>query len=306
MFEEYFSGDMEDRDASQLGAHLASCTECRRRAGDISDGLLGMDAWIQETQFAAKSRQDRYDQPLAAKPVSTRSSDLAVASRRSWFPAGPVARLRFAAIGLAAALLIVFPVTIWLALRNHGLQSQLTKAKQDQAYALEVELKLREQLAGLGQRHDANNTHDLNTFFQSPAGNSNRLVAINLKPSLGRSTADAAASCIISAQTVSVHATLYLEYDRSISYVASLRTPENVQILQQPDLRSQPAPNGGNTVAVEIPARLLTPGAYMIRLEGLDARKQREDVGDYYFQVARQYRKGRSSYLWDTKTNPPQ
>jgi hypothetical protein len=267
--------------------------------------LLGIDAWIQETQFAAKSRLDPYEQRLAAVSVSNSSSTIALAPRRLWFPVEPVARFRFVAIGLAVALLIVLPVMTWLAIANHGLRGQLTKANQDQAHSRQVEQELREQL-GWGQRNDSNNSPNVTTV-QPAAGSSNRVVSLNLKPSLGRSaTGDAEASCIISAQTVSVHATLYLEYDRSISYVASLRTPENVQILQRSDLRSQHAANGGNTVAVEIPARLLTPGAYMIRLEGLDARKQREDVGDYYFQVARQYRKGRSSYLWDTKTNPPQ
>ena len=83
-------------------------------------------------------------------------------------------------------------------------------------------------------------------------------------------------------QTVRVE--LVLEEDRFDSYAAELQDVEGRALWREEALRSKAAASG-QTVALNVPARLLPPGDYVVILHG-ERRDKTSEINNYTFTVA--------------------
>jgi anti-sigma factor RsiW len=69
-------------------------------------------------------------------------------------------------------------------------------------------------------------------------------------------------------------------------YSAILQTPEGTQLWKQAEVRVRPSHTGKST-AIRVPAKLMPPGDYVLRLDGVSPSGESVEVSDSYFRVAR-------------------
>ena len=68
------------------------------------------------------------------------------------------------------------------------------------------------------------------------------------------------------------------------TFQALLQTAENKEVLTLSNLKDQRV-DGERLVIIYLPARILTPGDYQLRLSGLTRNNQPEYLGRYTFRI---------------------
>jgi hypothetical protein len=115
-----------------------------------------------------------------------------------------------------------------------------------------------------------------------PAAPPPRVATFILASSLTRSRDDT--QTLIIDRDVAVRLELQLETGDYRSYRAVLRTAEGGERWNRDQLRSERT-TAGEAVVVTLPAGLLTGQDYTIRISGVTAQGQTDEVGSYYFRV---------------------
>ncbi|HKQ50781.1 MAG TPA: hypothetical protein VJT74_00330 [Pyrinomonadaceae bacterium] len=123
---------------------------------------------------------------------------------------------------------------------------------------------------------------------QAPAASagyhaSSAIFMIPLKPNLVRDTGENRGAVLpVNVQIVQLR--LETATNKYQSYRAVLQTAEDVELGTINDLRTNTTGLGGQII-VNLPRKYLPPAGYQIKLSGLNAAGQYEDVGLYPFQI---------------------
>jgi len=109
-----------------------------------------------------------------------------------------------------------------------------------------------------------------------------RLLAIELTSGLSRGDDQIKTFSVTSAETVELDLRIDPSYDYQ-RYRGVLQTVDGTEKFQEDGAKIN-SPSGA-IVALRIPARLLPPGSYSVKLSGLNRQGQYEDLGRYSFRV---------------------
>ncbi len=122
---------------------------------------------------------------------------------------------------------------------------------------------------------------------QSPRARS-AIASLTLSPDLVRSAGEAH-RLVLTRGTDTVRLRLALKADDSYqSYRASLQTVEGKDIWGRPARSAQSSRSGAKAVTLQLPARLLPTGDYILMLSGITARGSVESVAEYYLKVEKE------------------
>jgi hypothetical protein len=118
-----------------------------------------------------------------------------------------------------------------------------------------------------------------------PWSRSTVIPAFLLAPGLVRS--GGGMTVVRAGQAQSVRIQFLLESDEYQRYHASIETPEGRNIFSGAALRPMSSAEG-RTVPLTVPATVLTPGDYIVRLSGANQGVAGESVAEYPFRVAKE------------------
>ena len=119
----------------------------------------------------------------------------------------------------------------------------------------------------------------------APAETASSVLAFALSPGLTRD-GGGAKTLEIPQVTRTVQLQLNLENADYQKYSVLLQTPEGEDVWKQNGLRSKGAGNA-KAVFVDVPASLLSPRDYVVRVTGVNEAGASEDVAEYAFRTAR-------------------
>jgi hypothetical protein len=111
------------------------------------------------------------------------------------------------------------------------------------------------------------------------------IATVFLTPGSLRSGGGSKSRLIIGPETTAARVQLALEKNEYPAYSATIKTVNGATVHRQSQLRARTA-GAGPVLLVSIPARLLSPGDYVVHLDGLTASGQVESVSDYSFRVS--------------------
>jgi hypothetical protein len=67
-----------------------------------------------------------------------------------------------------------------------------------------------------------------------------------------------------------------------------VQTVEGREVLTSRELKTETADTPENTLSLDVPAKLLSPGDYQLKLSGSRASGDSEELGRYNFRVVKQ------------------
>jgi anti-sigma factor RsiW len=274
LIDDYVRGNLQAVDREQFERRYLSSPERFRRvqfAGTMLSSLYGAQA-----TGGPESARERRRLRLLTKFA---------ASLSSW---------RLGSAALASLALILMAAVVLLGLECLRLRQRLTASEQVIASESQREQELERQLAD--QRAASSQlAKDLDTLRtqheQKQDGpqsiKSSRIVAaFTLRLGLIRGTGDPQILAIAPRAEV-VELKLDLTSVDFRKYSATLRTPEGTMVWKKAQVEVHSSQTGGR-IAVRIPARLLPPGDYILRVDGMSPTGKSVEVGDSYFRVARE------------------
>jgi hypothetical protein len=208
---------------------------------------------------------------------------------------GMLARARLgAAPALASLALILAAAVVLLGLESVRLRQRLTATEHRAAYESLRNQELERELDG--QRATSSQlTRELDELRnlqngqeqQSPpsAPLSPIVAAFTLRAGLVRGSGEA--QVLVVPPTADV-IELRLEVSKADfrRYSATLTTPEGTVVARQTQIRAHVSGNG-TRIAVRVAARLLAPGDYILRVDGVNAAGETGEASESYFRVAR-------------------
>lgn len=210
---------------------------------------------------------------------------------RSWLSL-PVAQQPALRLSLAAGLLVLALAGSWLILEHLRLRHRLEQAEAERAALRQEEQSLRRQVEEhrargaqlreeLERERNARRTREQVPTAPQPPQTS--FASFILTPGLVRDL-DEAERLVIPPGTDWLRLYLELEDDERQSYRAVLRAAGGEEVWSQGGLKARPIRNG-RALVLRVPARLLDRGDYLLKLQGLTAAGNLEDVDDYSFRV---------------------
>ncbi len=201
------------------------------------------------------------------------------------------------AYSLAGALLLVLGGT-WLIFRNWQLQNQLAQISAQQSAGLRSEQDLRRQLqeqrAGTMElARELQQERDQRAMLErkassSIASNQDRLapiISLVLTPGLVRGQETTKKALVPSGATL-IRLELHFPVNDYRSWRAALHNSEGAELSRQSLLNGRSA-GGGGIVVMDLPAEALPGGDYYVKLSGTAGSGEFEDIGKYYFRVAK-------------------
>jgi hypothetical protein len=229
--------------------------------------------------------------------------------RTSWLePLAAFFRRPVVGLSLAAVLLLAISLSVWMAIQNRRFLNQIAQLEAQKTLPpAPPPQDLQEQLAAERQR-SADLADELRRAQEQRASVERNLEVI--KKQMERTTAPESPPRTSVAAVVSFLLTtggsrdsgegnkisvprgareIRLQLDLAAndykSYRALLKTVDGQkELLSRKMLRAQ-AGRGGITVAVNVPAKLLSRGDYQIQLSGKNSTDEYEDIDKYYFRV---------------------
>ena len=193
---------------------------------------------------------------------------------------------------LAAAAIVMTLGVSWSTLSLWRLKDEVEQMRVQQITVQTSEQNLKQQLAE-EQSRNQNLTEQLQQQQQTRAtleeqvGSLQRpiTVAFALAPGLVRDFG-AMKKLAVPPAAMLVQLSLSLEGENYQSYRARLDGASGEEVISQNRLALER--REGNAIAVvTIPARLLAPGDYIVKLSGMKSDGSSEDIGKYYFRVSR-------------------
>jgi hypothetical protein len=121
--------------------------------------------------------------------------------------------------------------------------------------------------------------------LQNRAGQGSNAIAVSLAPGRLRGTGETK-RVVIAPDVSTVRLQLELAADQYQSYQAVVQTDEGSEVFASDKLKPEAA-ESERIVAFDLPASLLRSGDFQVKLRGLSDGGNLEDVGNYYFRVAR-------------------
>jgi hypothetical protein len=119
----------------------------------------------------------------------------------------------------------------------------------------------------------------------TPQSGTGKVLAVELVPGLGRGDGETK-QITVTSDTTTVQLQLRIPNDVAYqTYRAILQTSDGREISRQDRLRLDPTSNG--RVICPIPANLLKPSQYDLKLSGINQQGVYEDIARYYFRVTR-------------------
>lgn len=118
-----------------------------------------------------------------------------------------------------------------------------------------------------------------------PQPGTGKVLAVELVPGLSRSDGEMK-QVTVPADTGTVQ--LQLRIPNGLAkqvYRAILQTSDGRELFRQDDIRRDPASN--DRVICPIPANLLKPSDYNLKLSGINQQREYEDIAHYYFRVTK-------------------
>jgi hypothetical protein len=189
----------------------------------------------------------------------------------------PHASLRWISLAqpLAAAVLLGMVVGVsWLLFANHALRAELQAAHQQQATAVQEAAGLRQQVDVL--------TSELNTAGQHVSSDQDS-VSFTLTADASRGSGETAR---LAMPSTAAFAVLHLVFpaDTFSSYHVFAETAGGKQVWEQEQAGSARIGAQNKEIVIALPAELLKPGDYVLRITGGNGHKT-EDVTAYSFRV---------------------
>jgi hypothetical protein len=172
-----------------------------------------------------------------------------------------------------------------LRLRRALVTSQETLASQSQKES-ELERQLTEQRAStehLAKDLEALRSGNAQEQTSSLRGLAPIIASFILRPGLLRSGGEPQRLLIPAGADV-IELRLNLRSLDFKEYTGNLLTPEGAVIWKQPTIKIRPSQTGG-TAFMRVPSKLLPPGDYLMRVDGISPLGEAIEVSDCYFRV---------------------
>ena len=197
-------------------------------------------------------------------------------------------------LALAAAVLVIVVGGLWFILETARLRNQVEQIQAERAEILKREQELHQRIAEQGanserlaaelqrERSERELLEQETARAQQSALNT---VAFTLIPGLVRG-ADEPRKLIIPRGAELVRINLDFEQGDYKNYRAVLETVDGKRILRSGPLITR-SNKSGKIVTLELPARLLTKGDYIVMLSGVSAGGNLEPVDEYYLDVVK-------------------
>jgi len=288
LVDSYVNGELDGPELARFEAHYLA-SPWRREKVEVARGIQRLGAADSGTHFLANEKETE--------------------PKRSFFSGlfGPVLQW-----GLAAAVILLAVVTVFLWSNNRRLKQQveetasITNASQEKQHELERQLQSIKQAgdqtnqdiaaavserdrlqAELDQAKAASPTRNDSANRQAPVNNSPGpfVASFALTPSLRDNGQPQRIS--IPANTARVAFHLKLEPNDFSSFRAILKDPNSGSTLWQSGTLKAAKRGQNSSLAVSLPARLLSSKIYTISLSGISADNTKELFSDYTFQVVR-------------------
>ncbi len=282
LIDEYVRGQMSENDRRRFEQRFLVSESRRKRVG-FARAL---------TRVMAETRVTERETPtvVAAPVVSWR--DALAAFIHGLHPAGKLA--------LAAAMLLILIGGAWLITETLRLRSQLTNLqaqRQGDRQALErqveVERKRSEELAAQLEREKQQRAqtdeslHRLSETVNRPDETPRPIIAsLMLLPGMSRG-ASTQPKLVLPANASVTQIQIGLEPEEEFkNFGVELRTISGRSVWTRDHLTARNT-RGGRIVRLTLPASVLGSGEYELRLKGVNATGETEDVGFYYFAVTK-------------------
>jgi hypothetical protein len=267
---DYLLGRLPDAESERLDELSITEDACAERIREVEHDLV--DAYARGELHGATLElfRSRYlatprgrEMTRFAEALQSHEPTTVVRGERRW-------RERLA---LAAAVLVLATASVWLLLDNRTLRARVTSAESARD---ERERQLREAERGR-PASAAPPTTD--------AGAAPAVATLVLAPQLRGAGQLPTVSLTNGAQELPVQ--LDLEPVDYPSYTASLLASSGDRQLWLADRLIARTVGGRQTIDLRVPATLLNPQEYLIRISGVPARGGSEIVGEYRFKVVR-------------------
>jgi len=187
----------------------------------------------------------------------------------------PIMRVAMGALAVA-----MLAATTWLIAANRQLHRDIDSLQAQQAESWQREQALRRQIADLNTQPRETTVpthHDL------PEPD---IISLVLTPGMGRSSGEPKA-LVLPPATLMVRLQLLIAHDDYPAYRATVETAEGSRVWQKKGIKSQTGREGARSVTLGLPPEALKPGDYLVKLGGVSASGQIDDVEDYRFLIAR-------------------
>jgi hypothetical protein len=183
------------------------------------------------------------------------------------------------AIAAAAVLILLMGGNLWFVGWNYRLQGQLDQVRAQQGREEQSRQQLQGQLPGLT---DQANT--LQRMLDAQQGGAVQLPTFGLTPGRLRGPGSSLVRVVVPAGAAHIRLQLQLPGDDASLYRAVLSVDAGAYIWFQSKLNAES--NGGrDIVTVLLPAQVLAPGDYQLKLSGTAAQGALEVIATYSFRV---------------------
>ncbi len=220
--------------------------------------------WHEKVEFERSLMNHVSSMPV---PVVSDVAPPSVAGNRVYRPMGAfMPTLRIAAV--AIWLFIVVVGGAWLITNNVRLRQALAQAESQNLELRRRTAELQQQLAALA----ANPPLSMMPFV--------------LTTHLVRDTTHQK-PLVIPSGVSSVPMQLVLDKDNFPTYDAALETAEGNRLWEQKELKTQTTADGKHLIALDLPANLLPPATYILKLNGTSPNHRPREVAVYIFRAAK-------------------
>jgi hypothetical protein len=287
----YLLGALSEADTEALEREYFTQTDCFDSLEAAEDQLI--DDYVQgrlteadrirfeERILATADGQARVELARSLLEVAGRASPLVFEAGATPRALPSTARRSLLAAGLAAAVLAAGAWAVWSQQVAREAQAARQAAEQ-RGQELAARLARLEQAAEAQRRSLARLTEEL--ALERVRRPIQRLFSVVLTPGLERGP-EGPVRLVLPAAIEEVRLRLLLARDSSATYTATVETPEGRQLARWDGLHSEAA-QGGRALDVTLPAKILTPGTYIVMLQGEPRTADSKPLDAYYFEVA--------------------
>jgi hypothetical protein len=191
--------------------------------------------------------------------------------------------------GFAAAVLVLLGVSIWLALQNMRLRSEVLAIRAHNNELARSQLQLQQELEEAQRSAQALNQtpsqSDRDESIDHPA--SSTVLSLVLTP-LVRGTQQKP-TIDLKNDTTAVTVKLLLEPNDFLSYRVELLPQNQKPVWRALNVKAQ-ANNGARSIVVTLPVRVLKSQDFVLRVSGSSGNGGAELIGDYPFSISHAHR----------------
>lgn len=285
LFIRYLLGDLPEDERERLEKEYFADHETLQFLLSVEDDLI--DAYVrgdlspeQRKQFESyfldsPSKQRRVEFARTLWPV-LRDQEKPAAQAR---PGSPSVWRRFASPALAAMLSVAVLLVVFLSIQNWRLRSALKQARSAGIEFQNQIRQLQQELAAQGAGPELGAAWPLSAKGET--------ISMLLAPNLFRDGVGKSQLLAIPPQASSVFLVLKLQPDHRPLYRAVLETAEGAVVRRFDALISRPLAGGGQAIVLELAARSLNRGDYVIRLFAQTDQGHIEELHPYSLTVTR-------------------